>query len=155
MMKATPITDDEGLRDIDRLSGRRLPPEHHLRVVPGEGHHGAVDAQLRAGGAHGFRLLRLLRGHCRDCGAHADVSGRCLCVDKWRIAWWIVGGESGPDCRPMRKEWVLELRDRCQAAGVPFFFKQWGGPTPKSGGRLLDGRTWDEMPPLALGGTGA
>jgi protein gp37 len=76
-------------------------------------------------------------------------------LDLTGIDWVIVGGESGPDCRPMRKEWVLELRDRCQAAGVPFFFKQWGGPTPKSGGRLLDGRTWDEMPPLALGGTGA
>jgi protein gp37 len=76
-------------------------------------------------------------------------------LDLTGIDWVIVGGESGPDCRPMRKEWVLELRDRCQAAGVPFFFKQWGGPTPKSGGRLLDGRTWDEMPPLALAGTGA
>jgi protein gp37 len=76
-------------------------------------------------------------------------------LDLTGIDWVIVGGESGPDHRPMRKEWVLELRDRCQAAGVPFFFKQWGGLTPKSGGRLLDGRTWDEMPPLALAGTGA
>jgi protein gp37 len=67
-------------------------------------------------------------------------------LDLTGIDWVIVGGESGPDCRPMRKEWVLELRDRCQAAGVPFFFKQWGGPTPKSGGRLLDGRTWNQMP---------
>jgi protein gp37 len=74
-------------------------------------------------------------------------------LDLTGIDWVIVGGESGPDHRPMRKEWVLELRDRCQAAGVPFFFKQWGGLTPKSGGRLLDGRTWDEMPPLALAGT--
>jgi protein gp37 len=73
-------------------------------------------------------------------------------LDLTGIDWVIVGGESGPDCRPMRKEWVLELRDRCQAAGVPFFFKQWGGPTPKSGGRLLDGRTWNQMPPLALAG---
>jgi protein gp37 len=76
-------------------------------------------------------------------------------LDLTGIDWVIVGGESGPDHRPMRKEWVLELRDRCQAAGVPFFFKQWGGATPKSGGRLLDGRTWDEMPPLALAGTRA
>jgi protein gp37 len=76
-------------------------------------------------------------------------------LDLTGIDWVIVGGESGPDHRPMRKEWVLELRDRCQAAGVPFFFKQWGGLTPKSGGRLLDGRTWDEMPPLALAGTRA
>jgi protein gp37 len=76
-------------------------------------------------------------------------------LDMTGIDWVIVGGESGPDHRPMRKEWVLELRDRCQAAGIPFFFKQWGGLTPKSGGRLLDGRTWDEMPPLALAGTRA
>jgi protein gp37 len=70
-------------------------------------------------------------------------------LDLAGIDWVIVGGESGPDHRPMRKEWVLDLRDRCQAAGVPFFFKQWGGPTPKSGGRVLEERTWDEMPPLA------
>jgi protein gp37 len=76
-------------------------------------------------------------------------------LDLTGIDWVIVGGESGPDHRPMRQEWVLELRDRCQAAGTPFFFKQWGGLTPKSGGRLLEGRTWDEMPPLALAGTGA
>ena len=73
-------------------------------------------------------------------------------LDLTGIDWVIVGGESGPEHRPMRKEWVLELRDRCQAAGVPFFFKQWGGPTPKSGGRLLDGQTWNQMPPLALAG---
>jgi protein gp37 len=70
-------------------------------------------------------------------------------LDLSGIDWVIVGGESGPEYRPMRKEWVLDLRDRCQAAGVPFFFKQWGGPTPKSGGRELEERTWDEMPPLA------
>jgi protein gp37 len=70
-------------------------------------------------------------------------------LDLSGIGWVIVGGESGPEYRPMRKEWVLDLRDRCQAAGVPFFFKQWGGPTPKSGGRELEERTWDEMPPLA------
>jgi protein gp37 len=70
-------------------------------------------------------------------------------LDLAGIDWVIVGGESGPDHRPMRREWVLDLRDRCQAAGVPFFFKQWGGPTPKSGGRVLEERTWDEMPPLA------
>lgn len=70
-------------------------------------------------------------------------------LDLADIDWVIVGGESGPEYRPMRKEWVLDLRDRCQAAGVPFFFKQWGGPTPKSGGRELEERTWDEMPPLA------
>ena len=62
------------------------------------------------------------------------------------IDWVIVGGESGGRRRPMAAEWAREIRDQCRAAGVSFFFKQWGGRTPKSGGRTLDGRTWDEMP---------
>ena len=67
------------------------------------------------------------------------------------IQWVILGGESGPGHRPMNPEWVLDIRDRCRARGIPFFFKQWGGLTPKSGGRLLEGRTWDEMPPHNVG----
>jgi protein gp37 len=62
------------------------------------------------------------------------------------IQWVIAGGESGRGHRPIEAEWVREIRDQCRRAGVPFFFKQWGGLTPKSGGRLLDGRTWDEFP---------
>lgn len=62
------------------------------------------------------------------------------------IDWVIVGGESGTDARPMQARWVSDLRDQCSTAGVPFFFKQWGGRTPKSGGRTLDGRLHDEMP---------
>lgn len=62
------------------------------------------------------------------------------------IEWVIVGGESGPGARPMDPEWARSIRDQCQAAGVAFFMKQWGGRTPKAGGRELDGRTWDEMP---------
>lgn len=85
---------------------------------------------------------------------------RCLtCVDhecsvhpttRWGRAglnWVIVGGESGPGARPMHPAWVRSIRDQCQAAGVPYFFKQWGGQvSKKAAGRLLDGRTWDEMP---------
>ena len=67
-------------------------------------------------------------------------------LDLTGIDWVIAGGESGPGHRPMEEAWVLELRDLCQAHGVPFFFKQWGGRTPKAGGRLLEGRTWDQMP---------
>lgn len=67
-------------------------------------------------------------------------------LDLDRIGWVIVGGESGPGHRPMDVAWVREIRDRCVAADVPFFFKQWGGRTPKAGGRELDGRTWDQMP---------
>ncbi|MFL5866685.1 MAG: DUF5131 family protein [Thermoleophilaceae bacterium] len=67
-------------------------------------------------------------------------------LDLADIHWLIAGGESGPRHRPVRREWIVELRDRCLAEGVAFFFKQWGGHRPKSGGRELDGRTWDEMP---------
>lgn len=62
------------------------------------------------------------------------------------IDWVIVGGESGPGARPMKEEWVLSLRDQCRAAGVPFFFKQWGGLRKKLAGRRLDGQHYDEMP---------
>jgi protein gp37 len=62
------------------------------------------------------------------------------------IHWVIVGGESGPGARPMQREWVLAIRDQCQKAGVPFFFKQWGGVRKKKAGRELDGRTYDELP---------
>ena len=62
------------------------------------------------------------------------------------IHWVIAGGESGANHRPMLPEWVQLIRDRCGEAGVAFFFKQWGGRTPKAGGRTLDGETWDEMP---------
>jgi protein gp37 len=62
------------------------------------------------------------------------------------ISWVIVGGESGPQCRPMKSEWVCEIRDRCREARVPFFFKQWGGKRKHVTGRTLEGRVWDEMP---------
>ncbi|SFD74869.1 DUF5131 family protein [Streptomyces aidingensis] len=63
-----------------------------------------------------------------------------------RIDWVIAGGESGPNHRPLDEAWVTAIRDECQKAGAAFFFKQWGGRTPKAGGRELAGRTWDEMP---------
>ena len=67
-------------------------------------------------------------------------------LDLSGIDWVIVGGESGPGARPMRAEWVADIRDQCLDANVPFFFKQWGGVRKKAAGRELDGRTWDEMP---------
>ncbi|SFV08001.1 Phage protein Gp37/Gp68 [Alicyclobacillus macrosporangiidus] len=90
---------------------------------------------------------------------HTDGFGHEACLH-----WVIVGGESGPNARPMHPDWVLSLRDQCQDAGVPFFFKQWGEFVPvdwvragssgfpvrrvgkKAAGRMLDGRTWDEYP---------
>ena len=62
------------------------------------------------------------------------------------IAWAIIGGESGPRARPMHENWVRRIRDICDRDGVAFFFKQWGGPRPKSRGRLLDGEEWNGFP---------
>ena len=67
-------------------------------------------------------------------------------LDLSRIDWVIVGGESGPGARPMEKSWVLDIRDQCKAAGVAFFFKQWGGVNKKKAGRELEGLIYDEMP---------
>jgi protein gp37 len=62
------------------------------------------------------------------------------------IGWVIAGGESGANARQLDPAWVVDLRDQCTSVEVPFFFKQWGGRTPKAGGRVLNGRTWDDMP---------
>lgn len=70
------------------------------------------------------------------------------------LDWVIVGGESGPGARPLEAAWVRSLRDQCTAAGVPFFFKQWGGVNKSARGRTLDGRTWDEMPSTSRDRTG-
>ncbi|HXG36545.1 MAG TPA: phage Gp37/Gp68 family protein [Dehalococcoidia bacterium] len=120
-------------------------------------------------------LRRICRDERNVLGWNA-LSGDIACdsITTQRIDWVIAGGESGgpeqrrlveqrSECvsydrmdgsryqqiwkpKPQALEWARSLRDQCVAAGVPFFFKQWGGPTPKSGGRLLDGRTWDEFP---------
>jgi protein gp37 len=67
-------------------------------------------------------------------------------LDLQLIDWVIVGGESGSCARPIDPRWVVDIRDRCIGKGVPFFFKQWGGRTPRSRGRLLEGREWNELP---------
>jgi protein gp37 len=67
-------------------------------------------------------------------------------IDLSGISWVIVGGESGPGARPMEREWVVSIQRQCEAYGVPFFFKQWGGVRKKKNGRELDGRTYDEYP---------
>jgi protein gp37 len=91
----------------------------------------------------------------RRTGAHVrflsvePLLGPMPDLDLAGIHWMIVGGESGPGARPMQEEWVLDLRDQCRRAGVAFYFKQWGGVNKKRAGRLLQGRTWDEMPPGA------
>ena len=95
-----------------------------------------VDALRTTGAAVKFLSLEPLIGPLPGL----DLSG---------INWVIVGGESGPKARPMDASWVLEIRERCRKAKVPFFFKQWGGKNKKKAGRLLDGEIYDEMPLLA------
>lgn len=91
--------------------------------------------------------------HLRRTGAHVKflslepLIGPLPKLTLEDMGWVIVGGESGPGARPLDKAWVTDIRDRCHAAAVPFFFKQWGGVQKKRAGRTLDGRTWDEMPP--------
>ncbi|MBZ5608814.1 MAG: phage Gp37/Gp68 family protein [Acidobacteriia bacterium] len=90
--------------------------------------------------------------HLRETGARIKflsiepLLGQLTKLNLRGIDWVIVGGESGPGARPMKPEWVREVRDRCIHARVPFFFKQWGGVFKSKTGRALDGRTWDEMP---------
>jgi len=88
----------------------------------------------------------------RRTGAHVKflslepLLGPLPRLDLRGIDWVIVGGESGPRARPMDPDWVVAIRDQCRRANVAFFFKQWGGRRKKKAGRLLEGRTWDEMP---------
>jgi len=90
--------------------------------------------ELRASGAQvKFLSLEPLLGPLLNLNLHG-------------IDWVIVGGESGVGARPMRPEWATGIRDQCTRAGVPFFFKQWGGVRKKTAGRTLEGRLWDEMP---------
>ena len=99
-------------------SPKYYPRVDHLRQVP---------VAIR------FLSLEPLLGAMPDL----DLSG---------IDWVIVGGESGPGARPVEEAWICEIRDQCLQAGVPFFFKQWGGVSKKRTGRVLAGRTWDEVP---------
>lgn len=90
--------------------------------------------------------------HLRETGAHVKflslepLLGPLPGLNLRGIDWVIVGGESGPHARPMRTEWVIDIRDQCLAARVPFFFKQWGGTRKKVNGRKLEGETWNQMP---------
>jgi protein gp37 len=90
--------------------------------------------------------------HLRDVDAAVrflslePLLGPLPTLDLEGIGWVIAGGESGCHARPVEADWVRDIRDHCQADQVPFFFKQWGGRTPKARGRTLDGRSWDDMP---------
>jgi protein gp37 len=94
--------------------------------------------------------------HLRKTGAYIKflsvepLLGPLHKINLQGIDWVIAGGESGPGARALDADWVRELRDRCLRERVPFFFKQWGGVFKSRTGRILDGRTWDEMPVMAL-----
>jgi protein gp37 len=90
-------------------------------------------------------LLRKVPSAVRFVSAE-PLLGPLTNLDLCGIDWLIAGGESGARRRPVKETWIKELRDKCLATGVPFFFKQWGGRTSKAGGRDLDGRLWSEMP---------
>lgn len=125
----------------DRLAelSRHLPwaPNIWMGVSVENGRYQRRVNDLRATAARiKFLSLEPLLGPLDDLDVHG-------------IHWVIVGGESGPGARPMEAAWVRGLRDQCVAAGIPFFFKQWGGTNKKQAGRVLDGRTWDEVPAVA------
>jgi protein gp37 len=93
--------------------------------------------------------------HLRKTNAHIKflslepLLGALPDLDLQGIDWVIVGGESGPGARPMKEEWVVDVRDQCLRAGTPFFFKQWGGVNKKRSGRILQGRIWNQLPVTA------
>jgi protein gp37 len=105
----------------------------------------SVEDEKRA-----FRLdhLRQTRAHVKFASME-PLLGPCPDLHLNGIDWIIVGGESGPGARPVAEEWVVDIRDQCSVSGVPFFFKQWGGTRKKAAGRVLQGRTWDQMPAVA------
>jgi protein gp37 len=99
---------------------------------------------------HRADYLRKVNARVRFISAE-PLLGPLDILDLTGIHWLIAGGESGPRHRPVREAWLWDLQRKCDAAGVPFFFKQWGGHRAKSGGRSLGDREWNEMPPLPVG----
>jgi protein gp37 len=98
-----------------------------------------------------FRIDHLRQSHARVKFLSLEpLLGPLPDLDLKGIDWVIVGGESGPGARPLALDWVTEIRDRCLDADVPFFFKQWGGVRKSVTGRVLQGRTWDQVPSPAI-----
>lgn len=95
--------------------------------------------------AHRINYLRQTNAHVKFLSLE-PLLGPIPNLNLDGIDWVIVGGESGPGARPVDSAWVVDIRDQCQEAGVPFFFKQWGGVNKKKAGRELEGRTWDGRP---------
>ena len=117
-----------------RYKNRRVPPHIWLGISVEDGTKRSRIVHLRDTNAT-IRFLSV-----------EPLIGPMGRIDLTGISWVITGGESGPGHRPMKPEWVREVRDQCLAADVAFFFKQWGGLRPKSGGRALDGAEWNQYP---------
>ena len=117
-----------------RYETRSIPSHIWLGVsVEDQQHTGRIDHLKRINSAAKFISFEPLLGPLGD-------------IDLSSIAWAIVGGESGPKARPIATEWITAVRDVCERDDVAFFFKQWGGPRPKSGGRELEGVEWNGFP---------
>lgn len=131
-------------RNHDLFGDRGLPP--HIWI-------GTSTENQKT--AYRIRHLQAVPAAVRFLSCEPLIGPLSLCgvLGSGGIHWVIVGGESGAGRRPMDGRWVRELRDECVAAEVPFFFKQWGGRTPKAGGRQLEGREWNQMPMRAGNGT--
>ncbi len=131
LTKRSPIMRDY----LRRRYGSRLAPRHIWCGVSVEDDKAAARIRHLQDAPITTRFLSIepLLGPVGDI----DIEG---------VSWVIVGGESGPGARPMDADWVREIRDNCLSSEVPFFFKQWGGVFKKRTGRILDGRTWDQMP---------
>jgi len=121
----------------DRYRDKKAPPHMWFGVSVEDGKARSRIEHLRESNAS-IRFLSI-----------EPLIGRMGDLNLEGIDWVIVGGESGPRARPMRPDWVTEIRDQCVRKRVAFFFKQWGGIRPKSGGRLLDGREWNQLPHYA------
>jgi protein gp37 len=138
----------------------RRAPQHIYQVLTKRSHTmkkyservGGFPDQVWAGVSVENARYRFRIDHLRSLGAHVQflsiepLLGPVGNLDLSGIHWVIVGGESGPNFRPVNPDWVREIRDQCVRESVPLFFKQWGGRTPKSGGRVLDGKVWNQFP---------
>jgi protein gp37 len=128
----------ERLRDLLRTKLRPMAEEPHIWW--------GVSVENRRQGLPRIEHLRAAPAWTRFLSVEPLLQSLGP-IDLAGIHWVIVGGESGPGARPLRAAWVVEVRDQCRQAGVPFFFKQWGGRQKSKTGRALDGRTYDELPP--------
>ncbi len=127
---------------LTKRSARALELDRHLDWRPNIWFGVSIE---NADYVHRIGDLRRTRAQVRFL-SFEPLLGPLPNLDLDGIDWVIVGGESGPRARPMKPEWVRQIRDQCLECGVPFFFKQWGGPFKSRTGRVLDGRTWDALP---------